>query len=89
MSIVTKIKDPLDKNRTIISVNPFTESYMNFKDNGLYIIIFIYCIIYLLQFYIVSSKNIPLLAISYSLVIHIINTNLSAKQIFGGSYQLL
>ena len=88
MSIVTKIKDPLDKNRTIISVNPFTESYMNFKNNGLYIIIFIYCLIYLLQFYIVSSKNIPLLAISYSLVIHIINTNLSAKQIFGGSYQL-
>jgi hypothetical protein len=88
MSIITKIKDPLDKNRTIISVNPFTEAYMNFKNNGLYVIILIYFIIYLLQFYIVSSKNIALLAISYSLIIHIINTNLSAKQIFGGSYQL-
>lgn len=88
MNFITKIKDPLDKNRTIISVNPFTEAYMNFKNNGLYVIIFIYFIIYLLQFYIVSSKNIPLLAISYSLIIHIINTNLSAKQIFGGSYQL-
>ena len=88
MNIITKIKDPLDKNRTIISVNPFTEAYMNFKNNGLYLIIFIYLIIFLLQFYISSSKNIPLLAISYSLIIHIINTNLSAKQIFGGSYQL-
>lgn len=88
MSIVTKIKNPLDKNRTIISINPFTEAYMNFKNNGLYVIIFVYFITFLSQFYISNSKNILLLAISYSLIINIINTNLSAKQIFGSSYQL-
>ena len=89
MSFIPAIKNPLDKNRTIISVNPFSEAFMNFMNNGKYITIFIYVIIFLLYLSASRSNNILLITTSYSLIINIINTNLSAKQIFGSSYQIL
>ena len=88
MRYIPKIKNPLDKNRTVISVNPFAEAYMNYGNNGLYMIVAIYFLIFLFFFLATNTRNIFILAISYSLVISIINTNLSAKQIIGGSYQL-
>ena len=89
MSFIPAIKNPLDKTRTIISVNPFSEAYMNFMNNGKYITIFMYVIIFLFYLLVSRSNNILLVTTSYSLIINIINTNLSAKQIFGSSYQIL
>ncbi len=88
MKLMNNLKDSKDKNRTIISVSIITEAWINFLEKGILIIGAIISIIFSLIPLFYFSNNIFLKVLSSSLIIHVLNFNLSLKQIISGSYQL-
>tara|TARA_Y100001970_G_C14236529_1_gene862165 strand:- start:1227 stop:2693 length:1467 start_codon:yes stop_codon:yes gene_type:complete len=88
MKLMNNLKNKDDRNRTIISVSILTEAWINFLNNGIFIISFIMGIFYTSILVFILSNNILLKFLGASLIIHVVNLNLSLKQIFSGSYQL-
>jgi len=88
MKLMSELKDSSDKNRTIISVSILTEAWMNFLQKGSLLIGTIIGILFTLISLFNFSNNIFLKILSSSLIIHVLNFNLSLKQIISGSYQL-
>ncbi len=87
MGLMKKLKDPNDKNRTIISVSIITEAWINFLKKGIFLIgvTLGFLITIISIFY--QSNSFFLKVLSSTLIIHILNLNLSLKQIISGSYQ--
>jgi len=88
MKLMDRLKDSSDKNRTIISVSILTEAWMNFLQKGSLLIGTIIGILFTLISLFYFSNNVFLKILSSSLIIHVLNFNLSLKQIIAGSYQL-
>jgi hypothetical protein len=88
MKLMDNLRDSKDKNRTIISVSILTEAWINFLNNGIFIISFIVSIFYASIVGLIFSNSILSKFLGASLIIHVLNFNLSLKQIISGSYQL-
>ena len=88
MELMDQLKGISDKNRTIISVSILTEAWMNFLQKGSLLIGTIMGILLTLISIFYFSNNIFLKILSSSLIINVLNFNLSLKQIISGSYQL-
>ena len=87
MRLMTKLKSPDDRNRTIISVSIVTEAWINFLQMGVFFIGLILGLLTTIISIFYFSNNFFLRVIASALIIHILNLNLSIKQIISGSYQ--
>lgn len=87
MGLMTKLKNPNDKNRTIISVSIVTEAWINFLQMGVFFIGAILGLLTTIISIFYFSNNFFLKVLASSLIIHLLNLNLSLKQIISGSYQ--
>ena len=88
MNLMSKLKNVKDKNRTVISVSILTEAWINYLEKGIFLIGIIYGIMMTTIAIFYFSQNFYLKVLSSSLSIHILNFNLSLKQIISGSYQV-
>lgn len=88
MMLMNNLKSKDDKNRTIISVSILTEAWINFLNKGIIIISLLMGMIYIFIVGLIFSNSILLKLLGASIIIHVVNLNLSLKQIFSGSYQL-
>jgi len=88
MKLMNNLKNKNDRNRTIISVSILTEAWINFLNKGIFIISLLMGIIYIFIVGLIFSNSILLKFLGASLIIHVVNLNLSFKQILSGSYQL-
>ena len=88
MKLMKNLKNNNDQNRTIISVSVLTEAWINYLEKGILIISVVISIILTMISLFYFSQNVYLKVLSSSLIIHILNFNLSLKQIISGSYQL-
>ena len=87
MRLMTKLKGPDDRNRTIISVSIVTEAWINFLQMGIFFIGIILGLLTTIISIFFFSNNFFLKVLASTFIIHILNLNLSLKQIIGGSYQ--
>lgn len=87
MKLMKKLKDPNDKNRTIISVSIITEAWINFLQKGVFLIGVILGFLFTIISIFYLSNSFFLKILSSALIIHILNLNLSLKQIISGGYQ--
>ncbi len=88
MKLMDNLKSSEDKNRTIISVSILTEAWINFLNNGIFFISFLMSLFYVSIIRFIFSNSILFKFLGASLIIHVLNLNLSLKQIISGSYQL-
>ena len=88
MKLMDNLKSSEDTNRTIISVSILTEAWINFLNNGIFFISFLVSLFYVSIVGFIFSNSVLFKFLGASLIIHVLNFNLSLKQIISGSYQL-
>jgi len=88
VKLLNKFEMQDHKNKTVISINIIVEAWLNFLQKGVVLISIIFGFLLAIASIFYFSNNLFLTVLSSSIIINLLNFNLSLRQIISGSYQL-
>ena len=88
VKLLNKFEMQKHKNKTFISINIIVEAWLNFLQKGVVLISIIFGFLLAIVSIFYFSNNLFLTVLSSSLIINLLNFNLSLRQIISSSYHL-